>query len=1649
MATTEQQFKEELDKPTEISGNLDEHNKALDEQFQATINEPGEEALPEKPFVPNEVLFNDFSPVAEEPLEDVVTNWYNVFQSDLPTVGKKHGDIMAGQTLAISDPDVITQQDLVMSLNEGDKYGAKQKAFTDKLDRKEKEIIEALGERPVGSSEELLKESIATQQLIAEEVTAVAESPTGYEHELVDSLAPIDVSELMAKEWELQFALSNTAFEIQDRGFGDKVLDVLDLSLPLSHKNLVDRLLSSEKTEDVFGFSPQDLPKWAAAWDSIPLERRAILQPLLMESIREAAADIFQGGENEEQVVRLINVLTSPDTVAAAEALDELGLAETIIGSLDALAVSHLLGYTVGVATRRLRKDTSIPWAQYGMGNKEKAADTTIAALLDDKAADASGMSRQTAMDTSMPVGIGRDVAPPKGPSSGALAPLAPLPGKPPTVISGNEPQINPGYIPGLSPEIEEKLNTFARERTGPTVFTFSEESNALKHGLLHKPEREAFVADNNSELTAGTEIMLADGGIYVDNVTAISTSPKGISIYYEMTDKNSGEKIASSDLGREIRWTLDDVTGNYVQTVKSLSSAGNLTSNFFQPTFWARSAGDEDIIKVDFFDESEVSNAIESLQEASRQRIINLVSEAQLPVAGVANTNSRKRVADVLVAGDQFQHTRFAERGKVYSVHDLTVKGIEDVDGNRVFLRKPNEIESYFKTLMVGEALGDIDDAGRRFVLQSQNMQEVRFRGDRTEFGKPFESSQAVARSADMHSVRLHNGRSGSVEDYNSKNIARLYDEGMVVVRMIEPQMMPKGTPGALDGEFVDHFIVNKNDLLGLPERVMNRKVGWVPKINKRVEFLLKEVTNRGRLNGQQHSRLETLAFASNKADADALLLREIDIRTKRIMNNTALSLEEKSRQIQELSNAFRVVRDRDQTDIERIQEETGASSGLRTRARSRKDISYGLNGNAPERESPWAAMARHGQQVSNFNMLNPWRLGSQKRWLNTYDLTIGSRKPGDTFQNILLNKSKPEHRALEKMRDQINVWNGMRNQEEHAYEASLQLLHDWVLRGGRKVTSTIGFQGPDSVPAILSMKHASPAALAKSIAFTTALGLLNVNHLFLQASGAVVGASLWPTRFPEASMYATQMAWLAQVDKFQRKQLDVFTRAAMEAADVPRLKEVYSAYMRTGLDDSVGANPDAETLNAGFGMSPSTLIGATNRKLGVFYQAGEKFNRRSTFAMAYLEIRDTVGRALTKEEILERVLPEANRALLNLGRNNKAWFQGGTGTGGIRQLVSISTQFAQVGWKTMEAVGKGKKTNRGAFTPAQKVRVAGAQFGAYGLAGIPLSGALVVAMSELSGVDEKDINPELAAGIEGGMTGFATKILLGAEVEAASRFSLFKNVEDYFMGFMTGQSEVGWKMLGAFGGSVDKISKAFTRGMIPIMDSIESDRTLTSQDYAEIFAALAQIPTSTRNLWKANVMEKFHVIQTAKGQIVGTGPFNPQTEFMTAMGFVPSKEAIVRNEQQKGMRYEAMVKEYVDLYKGLIQQYAIVDGWTDEAREDYHKIDVFLARSLDPYTISEVRARVASSLQNPKTIEDQVKADWLKRVAIDPATDALIDPADNVPMSGFFDKLPMSDIQDLGTGVESTDPILTGALTTFSERQLEMRAKGDGVNQ
>lgn len=1445
----------------------------------------------------------------------------------------RRGNILAGQTMVLKGLDGDTTQ-LPALVQDIDKEATYQQAVTDKSEAVLNNAQNILDSTLGTDADSFEATAAAVQEQLAQSKLR-QEDTLGAEREYVDSvttLAPINVDDLVKEQEAVRLAVLNDVAKLLDnQSILDMSLDFTGFLVPFGLA--IDQ---SDVLDAKFDWTnATDIERFVLDFQRLPAERKLAELPGVTEAILTATGTNIAGMEaSEKNILKAAGILIS---LVSAEGAEEQGFQrnlDILAGLVDVggPALAAIKGVAGSAAMATIRGNNGVKKIKT-LGDTKRAAQLNIYALepnIEDELAtglarELTGLNRQQAATNAMP--IARD-------------------------------SLRPEWVAELAPEVSRQLNALSTKADG-VVHSFLDESVFIKEGLLRKPEKELAIANTISKLTGktgGRDVL--NEGVHIDNVKVVSQNETGFTISYDM--RKEGELVDQITATRN--WSRSDVTGSFTETVENAKQGFEYGVS---PAAWAHSGQGGDFLST-----FKSASNLADLAAASQASMLDLLKVANKTKSGFLSPGSRKKVSNVEIAGDEFLDPDTGIRGKTFSPDEL-LAGVHTQEGT-VRLTSPAEMEAYYKHRIFADTMAQLENHSARRQLEILGFDShITMNGGEQLVGKALHTREgAKASIRNKQGLHYWDGRTGESLALTDEAIEGLYEDGFMMVRTMDDAPVTSA-----DGivEYFDYVAVRTGDIKRLPQKVIHTKEGYVPKINKGVEFLVKEHVPGIKHGSASFTRAVTHRFFASQKDADAYRAERVSQYLKENVDITPEQAEAR----------FSTVADRELTPMQRLKEASGSSGGLFTGVRSSNDIVTGLKGVKTDRLSPLEAFQRNAQHIGSIMSRNEWRLGEEQRWLNTVE-HYGFKNQGFDSTNLPDTRIG---RALEQERNLIKQWSGVPTSDESFFEGVIQNMHDWMLTTSRRVP---GLKEKDSVKSMLWLKHKDPAAALKGAVFHLALGVWNPAQLFVQGSAAAVALARFPKSAPQSLGYAFRLAATDRMDA-----TGTAARVSKLWSDdaTPIFQEVRLAWERSGLRESIRQNADLVSADSYGAVSMNSFKRLSDASM-VLYRAGELFNRRVSFTASYLKWKRSNPGLIPDNEALKGIKADANLSMLELNHANRAMWQGGPDAGTFRNILGVMTQFQQVGAKSTELLIKG--TGRGGFSTAEKSRIMLSQFGLWGAAGVPLGNAMVGEMVDGFGIE---MDPQTREAWNQGILGSLAVYGLGSEIEIAPRLAPFGQLEQLVRDLLFDDVALAERMFGVAGSIGGRVGEAFHVLKPMVTASFDRD-SVTWSDLLMGASVLAEVPSSSRGVIKSYIMHNMHKIIDRHGNIVVSEDFNLETEFGAALGFRPIAESETRQLQLSNLDSGKVVQEATDVALDLYWRYLeTVDNDPKGGEKLKSALNVLFSSLANPLLEQEVRESMERKIGKGGSLRDRELKKFFERTL-----PSKIDEGATALRQGFF---------------------------------------------
>ena len=700
-------------------------------------------------------------------------------------------------------------------------------------------------------------------------------------------------------------------------------------------------------------------------------------------------------------------------------------------------------------------------------------------------------------------------------------------------------------------------------------------------------------------------------------------------------------------------------------------------------------------------------------------------------------------------------------------------------------------QIEVYYNLRTMYDTLFDIRNNAKRDEFVAKDFGSLDFNGQKL-IGKDIEKSKIKGRTV----LDPSTGKPVTV--------ASLPDDAEIV---------KLASTLKHDGQYFNH-ILGKADQ-AVPKTVLVKRNAYVPREYENATYFVKRMVPRIVDGVSTESSSLTDRFFSSRKEADEFA----------------------AAQQQGTDSKYVVLEDNEVSKSLFSGDEVSPSAGggLYTSARADDALLYGKEGKEAFRLNPLEALDNNISSVSQVYSRNLWRMGMQKRWLDYANKRRGMKGLAPlTEYGQLADDSTELNKSLNQWAKQIDDWSNFGTSQERLWDKTTQKAYEWAIDN----------KAPKQVQAFTRYltNVNDPISTLLSVNFHALLGWFNPAQVFVQGQGATVGASIHGVdKWPKISAAATQFARKPDLTG------DWATSAKIAGMTEQELKDVYVAYGKSGLDDSILTNADYEMALQGRGLVSEAISGAADSGL-MFYRAGEHFNRRASFVAAYLELKDGVD--LATNQGVKTLTTRANDFMLNMSKSNSAGFQKGA--------FRPASQFAQVATKTAE-LGLGNN-----FSTAQKAKIITTQIAMSGVRNTPLIGG-TTGIAVYMGFDPED--NIVAEAINKGVWDTATGLIFGSDWNLGGRSSLLKGVADFTKQFMSWDTEFSEMVIGAARTSGNRFWTSASERW-KIYQGLDNP---TALDNAKLLAIpVLSILSSTNNLYKAQFMARTGTALSSSGDVL-----------------------------------------------------------------------------------------------------------------------------------------------------------------------------------
>ena len=1028
----------------------------------------------------------------------------------------------------------------------------------------------------------------------------------------------------------------------------------------------------------------------------------------------------------------------------------------------------------------------------------------------------------------------------------------------------------------GLSPTYQRMVSDIKAEVATP-IQNMAKADSTIKVEALTEAEKSARRTDFVDALVKDSEGTILSAQVIKD-------TDKGFMVQYQVGTKGTKPVVRQ----QEVMWTVDDA-GSLVGVDQKMSgaSAAVLGKNILSPENVLRSIDDGIVADVTFG----------GLQSATMRKGLADVWTKTDKGLGLPGSKARQNVDELLIAGD--------EAGQVWTAGDMLAGNVQTLSGKIKYTDK--EVRAYYAKRAFLDETHRMQNHIVKRKLEFQGYKEARWTNpangiEEVQIAKPFKDGRGftVDGTEDIIAPNLR-GQGISVTKRGAINVKDAVDQGYTPVQFLNPIK--------IDGKNIRYGLVptsaGKQAVRDLPDNVLNKAPGYVPRISKPGYYYVKDVSS---------GSASTIARTKTKQDAEAFIAEQ----------NLAM---QQGRVSPDQYSNLQAFRDRDMNAVASVTEDANAYGGLYTGARNKQGIFEGDDlANEMTRLSAGQSVQRMVESISMQMPLNEYRMAVIDRWKNSAKQALknsGVEADAPIMRDIL------DPQAWKTMPLDAVTDNGTREAliAHRTYMIdSLRVPLNQENNWSRHVMNIADMMPNSKVRDLtVNVASANPMQALKGGTFDAYLGWFNPRQLYIQTQNASLAMSM----YPKQAIGSLKDAMVQRVFLYTptvEKELLKKAAKGMDFEDLDDLKLSVEQFKRSGLRDGVMRTGDYGANMGGFGQGSiegfRKLAGAGR----IFFEEGESMARLISWNIARRNWKEAnPGKAMDDVAIRE-ISDDTLRMNMNMQRENAAAWQ-------KNPVTSVPTQFLQVQAKLVENVVGGLMGN-GKWTRAEASKALAGQVILYGTVGVPVVEGVTSAIKGSVAGDPLTYNAEnqtWANLIDKGMVGTMMNAI-GFDNNFSEPASIIAGLDDnivYDMVVSLGDLATGEssdiKISAPSIGVIQRGGDAMLNTYKAARDMAVAPSLETAGDSAlKVIDSFAAITSTWSNARKIAYLHKLGGITNKRGDIMISLENLEDTSFQTLMAKAMGIQMDIENAyyQQKLWNFDRKKAEQ-DSMKALKQTY------------------------------------------------------------------------------------------------------------------------------
>lgn len=881
-------------------------------------------------------------------------------------------------------------------------------------------------------------------------------------------------------------------------------------------------------------------------------------------------------------------------------------------------------------------------------------------------------------------------------------------------------------------------------------------------------------------------------------------------------------------------------------------------------------------------------------------------------------------------------------------SMHKLVNEGI---GGTRLTNK---EATSMLEIRRIFDHMHEVNNNTMRREMEVRGLRGVSV-GVETHYSKSYDTAQDAAQAyrldVDNNQVAVV-GKDGigSISDLTAERLDEYYSRGFMLVKSGTDDQY--GWFKDVDMNHSRYALVPRDSVSSLPEQVLPYTPNYIPRLREEANYFIKQRVPM-KVNGNTVKRERTVAWAKTETQAQ----RWLD-RTKRA------------------SKGFK-----EDDWVINFDRETGKGNagsdasvrmngGLYRGSRSQSGIVYAGTNTEGEVVDALDTLQGAMRYTADRMTMSEMRQTLRHRWYqdaSTVDDGV-LKLPWSEARGAIANSSaSPQMKSkLLSSHDQISNISSIPSKSEQALQGAIRAIAKHFDKKGKENVAEYFYK----------RSSASPIDALKGGAFHMMLGAFNPAQYIVQLAGATVAVGASPVSFLKAfpRLIAASMTDTIDDSRTYGKALDFLANKKLITED---MNQDILFWRDSGMFESVLRN-NADFDNSGkflpsdAGMLRRGLAGLANKST-IFYEMGELGSMRTSFFTALEELKTRAGKDwIYSEDNLQKVIDRAEQYRLGMSSANKAEYQKG--------ILSLPTQFKSIYTRYLEAMFGNQ------FTPVEKASIALSQIALHGAAGVPIVNYFQDLMAEL--FLPEDATPEALLAFKKGTVGWLVSGVWDIDAEVSGRVAIAGDIVQEVEDMLFSEEPFIKSFLGASFTTTDKAVSAF-KNAIAAGKLIWEDEQMDSYDKMGLMAKhlgyqLSQIPTSTRRLTEAYILQAFKEVRTSSGRTLYKKmeeDVNMRTVIARGLGFSSLEMEDVYETNQALYKRKEKIRDLADMYVGLLNTMTIgLDEFDEETVEATQLLLSMVKGSIDNDADREDIVNAIGAAIKDRQFKDRTVEQWLE---------------------------------------------------------------------